>query len=254
LPPALVGLPPRLALGDNRRATRSALLTLAWPARRSDAELADFARGLGAGLSDYDIGLVGGDTVRTEGPMVASMTLVGACLGPGPVLRSGGRAGDDLWVTGTIGAGWLGLQDARAGRDTVHAGHYRQPNLPPAGVAGLVSALATASMDVSDGLVGDLEKLCAASGVGAVLDLDRVPLAAVPADPDAGLAMVTGGDDYQVLFAAAPGQRDNIAAQAAQLGMAATRIGALETGARLRLRRAGKAVPLPEIRGHTHKT
>ena len=216
-----------------------ALLALVWPKTRPADEIGAFARALGEDLALWGAHLVGGDTTSTEGPLTLSLTLLGRCGPRGPVRRSGAQAGDDVWVTGVIGDGWLGLQAAKGAsaglnkdaRDALVA-KYRVPQLPPLAVAELIAGLATASIDVSDGLVADATHIAEASGVGMVIRTGDVPFSEAGrsflANPGADLrALLTGGDDYQALFTAGVEHRDEI--QGA--GHTLTRIGHVEKGA-----------------------
>lgn len=193
------------------------LLAAAWPPAWAEAERTAFARGLAEDGALYGLSLLGGDTVSTPGPMTASVTALGYAPAGRAVLRSGARAGDALWVTGTIGDGWLGLQAAQGGLQDLDealrsalADRYRLPR-PRLEHAAWLRDHARASMDVSDGLIGDLAHLCRAGGVGAEVELERLPLSegarawlALQSDPAAGrLALATGGDDYELLVAAA---------------------------------------------------
>ncbi len=226
-----------------------ALLMLGWPKDRSEDALSRFAAALGEELEIWGARLVGGDTVTSPGGLFLSLTLLGVPEGPrAPVRRSGGQAGDRLWLTGRIGAGALGLASALAGQDDAARAAYRVPDLPPPGIAGLVARMATAAMDVSDGLLGDLAKLAAASGCGAWLDLARVPLFRPSTVLGEVMAQVTGGDDYQVLLAAAGGED----LSGAVAGCALTAIGGLEPGDGLRLLWEGKPAALPERLSFEH--
>lgn len=227
-----------------------ALLVLGWPTGWAESELAVFARALGEDLALWDIGLVGGDTVSTQGPLFLSLTLTGEALGEAPVWRTGASAGEDLWVTGRIGKGWCGLRDARAGLASMFADHYRVPDLPGLAAARLVSAQASASMDVSDGLLGDAAKLAEASGVGLDLDLDAVPLA----EPDgAVMEQITHGDDYQILFTAPASQRESLLSQAGTDSLKITRIGQVTSAKKLHVLSKGNPVLLPQKLGFAHE-
>jgi len=177
-----------------------------------EAWIAAFARGLGQDCRAYGVALTGGDTFRSPERAVVSITAWGEVDPARYASRLGAGDGDRLFVTGTIGDGAMGLK-ARRGelsgleRATVEAltRSYLLPE-PPVAFAPVIAEFATASMDISDGLAGDLAKLAAASGV----DFD-VPSAAVPlsAEVREALAMpgmleaaLTGGDDYQILFTA----------------------------------------------------
>jgi thiamine-monophosphate kinase len=217
----------------------AALLALVWPKSRPQPEIADFARALGADLARWGAHLVGGDTISTDGPLTLSLTLLGRVGERGPVRRSGAKAGDDIWVSGTIGDGWLGLMAARGtfGKLTAEAhnlmvSRYRVPEPPRLPLADIVAKYATGSIDISDGLVADAAHIAGASGVRLVIQSADVPLSAVGqsylTNAKAELAaLLTGGDDYQTLFSAPPAARADIAASKQMI----TRIGVVETGA-----------------------
>jgi thiamine-monophosphate kinase len=216
----------------------AALLALVWPNGRPHGELEGFARGLGKDLARWGAHLAGGDTTSTDGPLTLTLTLLGRVGDRGPVRRSGAQAGDDVWVTGTIGDSWLGLQAARGAFGDLIAearnqlvSRYRVPQPPRLGVADLVAEHATASIDVSDGLVADAGHVAEASGVQLVLQAGDVPLSAAGAhyvaNGKADLpALLTGGDDYQTLFTAPVSAREAILAG----GEAIARIGSVGSG------------------------
>jgi thiamine-monophosphate kinase len=212
----------------------------------SDAWLAPFARGLGEDAALFGCALLGGDTVSTPGPLMISITAFGRVPAGKMVHRSGAKPGDRVVITGSIGDAALGLDilrggpaaaaladDAAAKRLLVE--RYRIPQ-PRSALAKAVRDHAAAAMDVSDGLAGDLAKLCDASGVSAVVDARSVPLSAVTAALLArgiiGIeAIVSGGDDYEILCVI-PENRFEAFAQAARLaGVSVTSIGAVVAGA-----------------------
>ncbi|MBX9881764.1 MAG: thiamine-phosphate kinase [Sphingomonas sp.] len=209
---------------------------------------AAFLAGLDAALRALGTLLLGGDTVSLPAgaPRVLSLTAIGRTAAP--PARSGARAGEALYVTGTIGDAGAGLRIARGevGPEALLAAYRRpQPRLAEGRALG---GIASAMMDVSDGLLIDAARLAAASGLGVEIALDAVPLS--PAyrafagdDRAARLAAATAGDDYQLLFAA-PAD--------AVLPVPATRIGALRAGAGLILTEHGEPVPLPERLGFEH--
>jgi thiamine-monophosphate kinase len=221
------------------------VLALALPKGWTDSWLAAYAAGLKQAAGDGGCPLIGGDTVSTPGPLTLSITAFGSVPAGRMVLRSGAKPGDVLAVSGTIGDGALGLKVHGpaappwvAGLSDRHraalADRYLHPQ-PRLRLAAGLQAHASAAMDVSDGLVGDLAKLLKASGAGAEVDLDAVPLseaarAAIMADPALAELAWTGGDDYEILCTASPGEYPALVAAAAAAGIALTTIGVV-TGA-----------------------
>ena len=203
------------------------LLTVSVPPGTPDGWFARFAAGLGRDQARFGISLLGGDTTSTPGPVSLTLTCIGH-VAPGQALRrTGAAAGDGVWVTGTIGDGALGLlalQGRLSDPDGWLADRYRLPR-PRLGLG--LHGVASAGMDVSDGLVQDLGHLCRLAGLGARIDASLVPLspAAAAAGPDWLDACLTGGDDYELLLAVPPGQDRALQATAAAAGIAVTRIG-----------------------------
>jgi thiamine-monophosphate kinase len=190
------------------------LLTLALPKSVPETWVELFARGLGSDAEQYECPLLGGDSVRTTGPIAISITALGSVPANTMVRRSGARAGDAVVVTGTIGDAALGLElrDAvtaakRWKLDNKYSYQLMRRYLLPQPRNVLAEAIrlnASAAMDVSDGLVGDLIKLCAVSGVSADIDVAQVPLSeaatSVVASEAAAIEKVlTGGDDYEIV-------------------------------------------------------
>jgi thiamine-monophosphate kinase len=211
-----------------------------------------FVKGLERTLAAFRIPLLGGDTVRGAGPRTLALTAIGEADGRVPS-RSGGRPGDHLWVSGTIGdagAGLRGLGDALVER-------YRNPR-PRLEAGQRLAPLVGAMLDVSDGLLIDASRLSAASGVAAEIDLALVPLseayrAALGDGREARLAAATAGDDYELLFAAAPERAVEILALQDELGLPLSRIGLLARGTGLSLTDGEEAVPLPARLGWEHR-
>src|SRR5882757_7080682 len=212
----------------------------------NDAWLAPFARGLGEDAAQFGCPLLGGDTVSTPGPLMISITAFGRVPPDKMVHRSGAKPGERIVVTGTIGDAALGLDILRGGAvaavlaDDAAAkemlvGRYLVPQ-PRNALANAVRDHASAAMDVSDGLAGDLAKLCAASGVSAVIDAQSIPLSAAAATLLArgaiGIeAIVSGGDDYEILCAIPENRFEAFAQAAGRAGVAVASIGTVIAGA-----------------------
>ena len=223
------------------------LMTTAFPRDLPEAWIAGFVAGLAADQREYGLAVLGGDTVSIPGPVSLSLTILGT-VAPGAALRrQGARPGDNIWVSGTIGDGALGLL-ALGGEipdpDGFLAGRYRLPQ-PRLGLA--LHGIVSACMDVSDGLVQDLGHLCRAARLGAVIEAALVPRSpAARAAGDASLkTCLTGGDDYELLMAVPPRNAGALVAAAAVQGCGATRIGWFEAGSQVRvLDGAGVAISL----------
>ena len=239
------------------------LLTLALRSA-DDAWLAPFARGLGEDATQYGCPLLGGDTVSTPGPVMISIAAFGRVPAGRMVHRSGAKPGDRVVVTGTIGDAALGLDILRGGRvaaalagdaaaRAMLVDRYRVPQ-PRNALVQAVRDHAHAAMDVSDGLAGDLAKLCAASGVSAVIDVPGIPLsAAAAAALKAGAvgmeALVSGGDDYEILCAIPEDGFEPFARAADVAGVAVTSIGTVIAAASAPkfLDAQGRDMPLPRL-------
>ncbi|MDO8840192.1 MAG: thiamine-phosphate kinase [Parvibaculum sp.] len=212
------------------------LLVTAWREGTPLSWMRAFATGLATDQQIFAIALWGGDTVRTPGPPSFTLTAVGEVPAGTMLKRGGARVGDGIYVTGTIGDAALGLkvlQGGLEGLDRVRrdwlAGRYRLPE-PRMAAGGALRGIASGALDVSDGLMADLGHLCAVSGVGARIELGRVPLSSAARAAlalDGGLieAIAGGGDDYEILFAAAPGREVEIADIAAETRTPIVRIG-----------------------------
>jgi len=233
-------------------------LALALPSAEP-AWLEGFSRGLFALADAHGCELVGGDTTR--GPLNICVTVFGEVPAGAALLRSGARAGDDVWVSGTLGDARLAL-DVFRGRLALPQALFalaraRMETPAPRVALGLaLRGIATSAIDVSDGLVGDLGHVLKASGVGARIDADavagRVALAAHPAFAESALTVpalrtcaLAGGDDYELAFTAPPSLRPQVLQAGALAGTAVTRIGTVEAqpGTRL-VDAAGAALDL----------
>jgi thiamine-monophosphate kinase len=200
---------------------------------------------LRAAQTAFGCHLIGGDTDRTPGPLTLTVAALGEVPSGTRIARSGAQAGDAIVVTGTIGDASLGLrlrQDlglaARAGLDAAAIDHLAQRfarPLPILAVAALVRHFANAALDVSDGLAKDLSRLAAVSGVGASIEMARMPISA-PARRllEAGLAkledLVAGGEDYEVLMTVSAERYGDLEREAAAAGIGVAKIGEIEAG------------------------
>jgi thiamine-monophosphate kinase len=222
-----------------------ALLSLSMPETTSETWLERFASGLGTDCNLFSCPLLGGDMTRTPGPITISITAIGAVPSGKMVRRKGAQPGDVVVVTGSIGDGALGLllrqapdhpalaKLANATR-TQLADRYLVPQ-PRIGLALALSVHASAAIDVSDGLAGDLAKLAAVSGVRARIEAKQVPFsagvrAAISTDPKLLETVIGGGDDYEIVATVAENRLKSLQAAAAEAGIEITTIGRIEAG------------------------
>lgn len=239
------------------------------PGGTEEGWIAGFAQGLAADAAEYAFPLAGGDTTRTPGPLTLSLTAVGlAPAGRAPLLRSGAKAGDLVFVTGTIGDAHLGLAlqqgewpDLAPDHRAALIDRYRLPQ-PRVAFGQALAAVpgVHAAADVSDGLLADLGHICAASGLAARLEADKLPLspaaaavmAKAPVTTDLRARLLAGGDDYEILFTAAPDAEAAVRALAEKQGIALTTLGRLESGQGVTvLDGAGKVISLVQ-KGYRH--
>jgi len=221
-------------------------LALILPATIDFAWLERFAAGLAADQAAFGVALAGGDTDSTPGPLALSLTILGAIPTGQRMLRGAAVVGDAVFVSGTIGDGALGLKAIRDELGSLAAAdlayltqRYRLPE-PRLALGQALRGLAHATMDISDGLVGDLQHICDASKVGAAIEAQRVPLsppARAALDRDASLmaSVLGGGDDYELLFTAPPAAEAALVAPRGQRGVGVTRIGTIEQGNEVRV-------------------
>jgi thiamine-monophosphate kinase len=232
------------------------LLGIALPPSITMEWLSAFASGLAADQAAFGILLLGGDTARTEGPLSISVTAFGLAPEGRMIRRAGARAGDDVYVTGTIGDSGGGLAIFKreihaldeAQRDDLIA-RYRVPEPPIDFGANYLGSFAGAAIDISDGLIADLGHLARASEVQLRIDADSIPrseaLRAFWGDDDAAIVRAaTAGDDYQIAFTAAPSARETVTKAANDCSILVTRIGSAGPGEGVQLQRQGRILPV----------
>lgn len=239
------------------------LMACAFPATTDQAWLEDFAAGLAEDQTRFRVTLLGGDTVAMPGPLTLSLTALGFVPEGRLLRRSGAKPGDRLFVSGTIGDAVLGLMllDGRLSgfppRETGHlVARYRTPE-PRLALGARLADLAHAALDVSDGLVADLGHLARCSGVRARLELAALPLSPgglryAGRDADRRTTLATGGDDYEIVFAASPEAAAPLAALAAETDVALTPIGWIEEGEGVVLVDETGATLVPRRTGYRH--
>jgi len=232
-----------------------AWLTLSLSIPRYDEQwLAAFADGLFSLADRYGMALVGGDTTR--GPLSVSVQVQGF-VEPGSVLRrSGAKPGEAVMVSGSLGDAALALRQLKSGAaaDKALLARLNRPE-PRVELGRRLAALASAAIDVSDGLLADLGHVLQASGCGARLQLDSLPRSASFAacsESDAWDLQLAGGDDYELCFTVEPSRIAKVEAAAAGLGVAVTRIGEIEAAPGIRCVTANGALYEPSLRGWDH--
>ena len=194
---------------------RAYLVDLILPVTVNEAWIAAFAAGLSRDQAEYGIHLIGGDMSSTAGPITIAVTALGEAPVGKIVRRGGAQVGDTIFVTGTIGDAALGLSLLRSAVSPLDAAsteflvdRYRTPQ-PRVALGPHLIGCATASLDISDGLVADLRHLCCVSGQSAIIEARSIPLSqaarrAIEVNPRYFATALTGGDDYEILFSASP--------------------------------------------------
>ncbi|MEI8394373.1 MAG: thiamine-phosphate kinase [Rhodospirillaceae bacterium] len=217
-------------------------LVLSLPHELGDDWLAAFTDGLGADGTRFGIPLIGGDSVSTRGPVTLAISMLGLVPRGLALTRRAAEpvAEQAVFVTGTIGDAWLGLKSVLGELELTKESaitaiaRLRRPE-PRLTVGVALRGIAGAAIDVSDGLIADLGHICEVSGCAASLQANRVPLSpsartVLTARPDLLPGLLTGGDDYELVFTATTRQRNEVAAIAARLGVPITEIGRLQPG------------------------
>ena len=240
---------------------RAVLLGLALPPSLPVREFDALVDGVVSACAAERAALVGGNLARSPGPLVVDVTAMGSVRPRRMLVRSGGRAGDELYITGSIGAAWAGLAMLEAGLDRAAldeaaracVDRYEQPSARVrCGRFIAASRSASAAIDVSDGLVDAAAQLSEAGGTGVELDASAIPIHPGAAEwcrasgRDPVLSAIAGGEDYELLFAVPPKRRRAFLAAVGRTGgLACTRIGSLTADRGTWLTRSGTREPLP---------
>jgi thiamine-monophosphate kinase len=218
------------------------LLTTALPQTRGEAWLGEFAKGLAADQKEFGVMLLGGDSSFTPGPPTLSATLIGRIAAGQAILRGGAKQGDIVYVSGTLGDAALGLA-LRKGEPGASLtddqrnyliDRYRLPQ-PRVALGQKLVGIASAMIDISDGFLADLGHLCAASKLSASIPAHKLPLspaarAAIASNPDFKTAVIAGGDDYELLFTAAPERAWDVGAAMRDAGTMVMALGSMAQG------------------------
>jgi thiamine-monophosphate kinase len=221
--------------------------------------LAAFSKGFFDLADEFEVSLIGGDTTR--GPLTLTVTIMGEVPIGASLRRSGAKAGNDIWVSGRIGDAALAVAH-RHGKLVLEESDYHEAVMrlyeptPRVNLGQALRGMATAAIDVSDGLLADLGHICRLSKVGAVVELASIPLSAIGARhvaSDAGRnAIIAGGDDYELCFTAHPNSRESLQDLAKVLDVTLTRIGQVKRGKGVSLHGPdGKPVKV-DGRGYDH--
>ncbi len=221
--------------------------------------LAAFSKGFFDLADEFNVSLVGGDTTR--GPLALTVTIMGEVPAGAALRRSGAKVGNDVWVSGNIGDAALAVAH-RQGRFKIDEADYQEALLrlyeptPRVALGQALRGLATAAIDISDGLLADLGHICRLSGVGATVELEHIPVSAIGAkyveQEEGRNIVVAGGDDYELCFTAHPNSRESIQDLTKMLGMPLTRIGQIKRGKGVSLLGPdGKAAKI-DGRGYDH--
>jgi len=244
-------------------APRLALLSLALPATLLLAELDDMIVGLAAVAARFRLAIVGGNLTRIDGPLVVDVTVIGTVKRRQSLTRAGARPGDDLYISGSIGAAAAGLQMLRAGAEAkedvsdpcIQRYLYPEPRLRLGALLGRNRA-ATACMDVSDGLADAVHQLADANEIGATIEGSALPIEEGARrwfelrGQDAVNASLIGGDDYELLIAVRPRLRGRLEAARRHGDVPLTRIGSCTAGRSVVVRQDGVSRIMPP--GYSH--
>ncbi len=233
-----------------------AMLALTLPAVNHEW-LEKFAKGFFDLATEFDVSLIGGDTTR--GHLSMTVTIMGEVPAGAALRRGGARAGQDVWVSGSLGDAALAIAH-RHGRLVLEADDYHEAVMrlyeptPRVKLGQALRGLATSAIDISDGLLADLGHICKLSKVAATVELESIPVSSIAAkhlgSKEGLTAVVAGGDDYELCFTAPQNARESIAELTDMLGIPLTRIGKIVKGSGVTLLdEAGRTVS-PDIRGY----
>lgn len=239
---------------------RYLFLALALPGDLAVTDLDAFVDGFLAAAADYGASLAGGDTCRSPGPLLISVTAEGSIPEGELVSRQGARPGDAIYVTGTLGDSALALRQLLAGGEPepyLADRHHNPTARTGFGRAVAAARLASAMIDLSDGLAADLGHILAASGVGARVATAALPLSApfrraLQAEPELLELAWGGGEDYELLLTVPPGHASTLPALAAQCGVPLARVGEVSAGSGLVLIDAQGREHRPSRQGFDH--
>lgn len=228
-------------LASSGAVPKTYFLSLSLPSEISNEWIACFTDGLAADQKIFDVTLGGGDTTSTPGPLSLSLTAIGEAPRDKTIVRSGASAGEDIYVSGTIGDAALALAiietegpEQALKMAPALVSRYRIPE-PRVLLGPRIRDLATACIDISDGLIADIGHICRASAVGAEITASNVPLSdegqrILSQHPDWSERPFTGGDDYELLFTVCPEDTDKVSALSGELKLPLTRIGRIISG------------------------
>lgn len=238
-------------------------LALMLPEKTDESWIMSFAEGLRSAQEAFGITLMGGDTTRSRNDLCLSVTALGLVVQGRVLRRSGARAGDDIYVSGTIGDAALGLQVAKeelrvAGCESYEflLKRYRLPT-PRLELGQELASIANSCMDISDGLMQDMGHIAECSGVEAVIEWEKIPLSdaareALPLMKTPHEAIAGGGDDYELVFTVPAASHDRVQDIARKTGVNITRIGSIKEGQGAKLvDKEGKTIYLSRA-GYDH--
>lgn len=235
------------------------LTSLAWPEKTRDEDRRLFVKGLARTQSEFGLALIGGDTTTGPGSLCISITAIGEVPLGKAILRSQARPGDLLAVTGTIGDSYLGLKALQEKLDWPDLMERYQIPSPRVEPALAIRAFVHAAIDISDGLLADVEHICKASQCGVDIRLEDIPVSSQALEwvedgsdhTERLLELASGGDDYELALALPPEHLEQVRKLAGRLGLSVTPVGTFTSRRGLNVRHEGRAVEAKKT-GFTH--